>query len=68
MSIDESVRTAVVFVHGLLERRPMDVLDLLAKTALTPDGDRWEYTPAADGDHGLVRGAPLRRAVGRRSL
>ncbi|KDF01492.1 hypothetical protein Y900_021795 [Mycolicibacterium aromaticivorans JS19b1 = JCM 16368] len=45
MSIDESVRTAVVFVHGLLERRPMDVLDLLAKTALTPDGDRWEYTP-----------------------
>ncbi|MCV7346119.1 hypothetical protein [Mycolicibacterium rhodesiae] len=45
MSTDESVRTAVVFVHGLLERRPMDVLDDFAKTALTPDGDRWEYVP-----------------------
>ncbi|QEN13535.1 hypothetical protein ACRDU6_13425 [Mycolicibacterium sp. ELW1] len=43
MSTDESVRTAVVFVHGLLERRPMDVLDDFAKTALTPDGGRWEY-------------------------
>ncbi|WP_431236664.1 hypothetical protein ACQ86B_17130 [Mycolicibacterium aichiense] len=45
MNIDESVRTAVVFVHGLLERRPMDVLDEFARTALTPNGGRWEYVP-----------------------
>jgi hypothetical protein len=45
MSTDSAVRTAVVFVHGLLERRPMDVLDDFAKTALTPEGGRWEYHP-----------------------
>ncbi|GAA2778124.1 hypothetical protein [Mycolicibacterium pallens] len=45
MSTDSAVRTAVVFVHGLLERRPMDVLDDFAKTALTPEGGRWEYDP-----------------------
>lgn len=44
MSTD-NVRTAVVFVHGLLERRPMDVLDGFAKTALAPDHDGWEYYP-----------------------
>ncbi len=45
MSTDSAVRTAVVFVHGLLERRPMDVLDDFAKTALMPEGGRWEYDP-----------------------
>ncbi|AKK28667.1 hypothetical protein [Mycobacterium sp. EPa45] len=45
MSTDSAVRTAVVFVHGLLERRPMDVLDDFAKTVLTPEGGRWEYYP-----------------------
>jgi len=45
MSTDSAARTAVVFVHGLLERRPMDVLDDFAKTALTPDGAAWEYYP-----------------------
>lgn len=45
MSTDSVARTAVVFVHGLLERRPMDVLDDFAKTALTPDGTTWEYHP-----------------------
>ena len=45
MSIDTEVRTAVVFVHGLLERRPMDTLDAFAKAVLTPhDGER-EYQP-----------------------
>jgi hypothetical protein len=45
MSIDTEVRTAVVFVHGLLERRPMDTLDGFAKAVLTPhDGER-EYQP-----------------------
>ena len=45
MSTDNAVRTAVVFVHGLLERRPTDVLDNFAKTALAPNGGRWEYQP-----------------------
>ena len=45
MSTDDTVRTAVVFVHGLLERRPMDVLDSFAKVALTPSDGRWEYYP-----------------------
>lgn len=45
MSSDTAVPTAVVFVHGLLERRPMDVLDDFAKTVLAPDGGRWEYFP-----------------------
>ncbi|KAA0103745.1 hypothetical protein [Mycolicibacterium sp. P1-5] len=45
MSTDSTVRTAVVFVHGLFERRPMDVLDDFAKTVLTPEGGRWEYYP-----------------------
>jgi hypothetical protein len=30
------VRTAVVFVHGLFERRPLENLDAFAKTALDP--------------------------------
>ncbi|MCB0940657.1 MAG: hypothetical protein KDB72_10530 [Mycobacterium sp.] len=45
MSTDDTVRTAVVFVHGLLERRPMDVLDSFAKVALTPCDGRWDYYP-----------------------
>lgn len=45
MNSDTAVPTAVVFVHGLLERRPMDVLDDFAKTVLAPAGGRWEYFP-----------------------
>ena len=45
MSTDNAVRTAVVFVHGLLERRPMDVFDDFAKTVLPPHEGRWEYYP-----------------------
>ena len=41
------VRTAVLIVHGLGEKRPMDVLDAFAKTALSPRGtegeQRWDY-------------------------
>ncbi|WP_255604837.1 hypothetical protein [Mycolicibacterium xanthum] len=43
MSTDTEVRTAVVFVHGLLERRPMDTFDAFAKTVLTPRDGRWEH-------------------------
>ena len=45
MSTDPAVRTAVVFVHGLLERRPMDTFDTIAKTALNPRDGRWDYHP-----------------------
>lgn len=41
------VHTAVVFVHGLLERRPADILDAFTKTVLTPRDGRWEYHPQA---------------------
>lgn len=34
MTTDTAVRTAVVFVHGLLERRPMDTFDDFARTVL----------------------------------
>jgi hypothetical protein len=43
------VRTAVVIVHGMAEKRPMDVLDGFAKTALRPcsaQGEKkWDYHP-----------------------
>ncbi|MFN8033681.1 MAG: hypothetical protein U0Q47_10335 [Mycobacterium sp.] len=39
MSTNSAVRTAVVFVHGLLERRPMDTFDTFARTVLAPDVD-----------------------------
>ncbi len=42
---DTTVRTAVVFVHGLLERRPMDTFDTFAKAVLTPQGGGWDYYP-----------------------
>ena len=45
MSTDTTVRTAVVFVHGLLERRPMDTFDTFAKTVLSPQGGEWEHHP-----------------------
>lgn len=43
MSADTAVRTAVVFLHGLRERRPMDAFDDFAKTVLRPCGDGWVY-------------------------
>ncbi|MDT5243774.1 MAG: hypothetical protein QOD36_1150 [Mycobacterium sp.] len=42
------VRTAVVIVHGMGEKRPMETLDDFAKTALRPRADRettWDYYP-----------------------
>jgi len=39
MSTDTAVHTAVVFVHGLLERRPMDTFDSFAKTVLARDAE-----------------------------
>lgn len=45
MSTDNAALTAVVFVHGLLERRPMDIFDDFAKTVLPPRQGRWEYYP-----------------------
>ena len=41
-------RTAVVVVHGIGEKRPMETLDDFARTALRPhsaDGDKkWDYS------------------------
>jgi hypothetical protein len=42
------VRTAVVIVHGMGEKRPMETLDDFAKTGLRPRTDRettWDYDP-----------------------
>ncbi|QZT61168.1 hypothetical protein [Mycolicibacterium austroafricanum] len=43
MSTHTEVRTAVVFVHGLLERRPMDTFDDFTKTVLPRCEGRWAY-------------------------
>lgn len=47
MEPEESVRTAVVVVHGMGEQRPMETLDGFVKTALHPrivDGEKkWDY-------------------------
>ncbi|WP_328358378.1 hypothetical protein OG976_04380 [Mycobacterium sp. NBC_00419] len=45
MSGDNEVHTAVVFVHGLLERRPTDILDAFAKTVLPGHDSHWECHP-----------------------
>jgi len=45
MTTDTTVRTAVVFVHGLLERRPMDIFDAFVKTVLTQQASEWGYHP-----------------------
>jgi hypothetical protein len=45
MSTDTTVRTAVVLVHGLFERRPMEIFDAFAKTVLTPQASEWDYHP-----------------------
>jgi hypothetical protein len=45
LSTETAVRTAVVFVHGLFERRPMDIFDDFAKTILPAHQERWEYYP-----------------------
>ncbi len=46
---DGEVRTAVVIVHGMGEKRPMETLDGFAKTALRPcstQGEKeWDYHP-----------------------
>ncbi|WP_445166063.1 hypothetical protein ACTXG7_19580 [Mycolicibacterium sp. Dal123E01] len=45
MSPDNMIRTAVVFVHGLLERRPMEIFDEFAKTILPAGDEHWAYYP-----------------------
>lgn len=47
MAADETIRTAVVIVHGMGEQRPMDTLDGFVKMALRPrdvNGEpKWDY-------------------------
>ena len=47
---EDDVRTAVVIVHGMGEKRPMETLDGFAKTALRPRGAEgektWDYSLA----------------------
>ena len=47
MTADETIRTAVVIVHGMGEQRPMDTLDGFVKMALRPrdvNGEpKWDY-------------------------
>ena len=47
MAADETVRTAVVIVHGMGEKHPMETLDGFAKTALRPNAaegeKKWDY-------------------------
>ncbi len=47
VALEGEVRTAVVIVHGMGEKRPMETLDDFAKTALRPrsaQGEtRWDY-------------------------
>jgi hypothetical protein len=47
MAADETVRTAVVIVHGMSEKHPMETLEGFAKTALRPNAaegeKKWDY-------------------------
>lgn len=36
-------RTAVVIVHGMGEKRPLETLDGIVRTALCPTGSRWNH-------------------------
>jgi hypothetical protein len=40
-----AVRTAVVVVHGMGEKRPMETLEDFVKTALHPRDGKWDYSP-----------------------
>jgi hypothetical protein len=49
MAADETVRTAVVLVHGIGEKHPLETLDGFVKTALRPNAaegeKKWNYYP-----------------------
>ncbi|ORB25763.1 hypothetical protein BST36_06990 [Mycolicibacterium moriokaense] len=45
MAAEEQVRTAVVVVHGMAEKRPMETFDDFVRTALHPHDDQWDHRP-----------------------
>ena len=45
MAAEEPVRTAVVVVHGMGEKRPMETFDGFVRTALHPHDGKWDYHP-----------------------
>lgn len=45
MAAEEHVRTAVVAVHGMGEKRPMETFDDFVRTALHPHYEQWDYRP-----------------------
>lgn len=58
MTTDTAVRTAVVLVHGLLERRPMDTFDDFARTVLGSQHYYAEPLEATDSYEARRYGAP----------
>ncbi len=62
MAAEEPVRTAVVIVHGMGEKRPMETFDGFVRTALDPHDGKWDYHPQSGGDHRHLRSAPMTRA------
>ena len=47
MAAEDPGRTAVVVVHGMGEKRPMETFDGFVRTALHPHGGKWDYQPRA---------------------
>jgi hypothetical protein len=45
MAAEEPVRTAVVVVHGMGEKRPMETFESFVRTALPPRNGKWDYHP-----------------------
>jgi hypothetical protein len=45
MAAEEPVRTAVVIVHGMGEKRPTETFDGFVRTALHPHDGKWDYGP-----------------------
>ncbi|MGO4443754.1 hypothetical protein AB4Z42_10400 [Mycobacterium sp. 2YAF39] len=45
MAAEEDVRTAVVVVHGMGEKRPMETFDDFVRTALPPHDGQWHHQP-----------------------
>ncbi len=45
MAAENPERTAVVVVHGMGEKRPMETFDGFVRTALHPHDGKWDYQP-----------------------
>lgn len=45
MAAEHNARTAVVVVHGMGEKRPMETFDGFVRTALTPRDGAWDHQP-----------------------